>query len=85
MKYHVEIECDNAAFEDDRDAEIARILRDLAKHVERGDGDERRLHDSNGNWVGYGAFYKSRRPRRVERALERIAILEDAIGIGRKA
>ena len=50
---------ENAAFCDDENptsddaakAEIARILRDAAKHIENG-SDGRRLQDSNGNHVG---------------------------------
>jgi hypothetical protein len=53
------ITTENAAFHDDESptsddaakAEIARILRDAAKHVENG-SDGRTLHDSNGNRVG---------------------------------
>jgi hypothetical protein len=48
----------NAAFHDGSDdseqaarQEVARILRDVAKHVENG-SDGRRLCDSNGNSVG---------------------------------
>lgn len=33
MKFRLEIECDNAAFEDDPSEEIRRILRDVADRV----------------------------------------------------
>jgi hypothetical protein len=52
MKAKIEIQMDNAAFEDNGPAsELAHILRDLAKHIENGD-TERALMDSNGNRVG---------------------------------
>jgi len=50
MKATIKVQMDNAAFEDPA-VELARILRDLAKHVENGD-TERRLMDINGNHVG---------------------------------
>ena len=66
MKFTLEINCNNAAFrdpdaDDDDDespgvrdatrAEIARILRNAADHVEAG-SDGRMLRDTNGNRVG---------------------------------
>lgn len=58
MKFTLEIECDNAAFEGDPNEEIARILRDLVDDLEarpaaRGTFP---LRDSNGNRVGAGVF-----------------------------
>jgi cytochrome c-type biogenesis protein CcmH/NrfF len=53
-KFTLTIECENAAF-DDCEAEIARILRDVADRVESGAADSdkhRNLYDSNGNVVG---------------------------------
>ena len=50
MRAKIEVAMDNAAF-DEPATELARILRDLAKHVENGEHD-RRLMDSNGNHVG---------------------------------
>lgn len=50
MKAAITVRMDNAAFEEPA-TELARILRDLAKHVENGD-DSRRLMDRNGNHVG---------------------------------
>ncbi len=50
MQAKITIQMDNAAFEEPA-TELARILRDLAKHVESGD-DSRRLMDHNGNHVG---------------------------------
>lgn len=51
MIFALHIHTDNAAFEDDANAEIARILREAARHVEGGTM-QRRLHDMNGNTVG---------------------------------
>jgi hypothetical protein len=50
-KFKLEIETDNAAFADDYNAEIARILRAVADKIERGIIDARIL-DINGNTVG---------------------------------
>ena len=71
MKFKLEIKCSNSAFrdewendEDERDdedvtnacrAEVARILRDMAKHLENG-CEGRTLQDSNGNRVGMCNF-----------------------------
>lgn len=49
---------DNAAFADDPAGEVARILRDVADKVTRGDGftvgdaELRPIRDSNGNRIG---------------------------------
>ena len=43
--------CDNAAFDDAPASEIARILRHVARAVERGD-ELGQLVDANGNTVG---------------------------------
>ena len=51
----VEIETNNAAFEDNCPQETARILRDLADRIENGLGsgqDSGALLDINGNRVG---------------------------------
>jgi len=58
-KFTLEITTQNAAFgnddgspsEDAARSELARILRDAAKHLENG-SDGRSLHDYNGNRVG---------------------------------
>ena len=53
MKYTITITCDNAAFEDDPGAEVARILRELAKRCEyEGHAAPAILRDTNGNKVG---------------------------------
>ncbi len=52
MKFSLEIECDNAAFEDEPATEIGRILREAAKRVEDGNIDFP-LRDINGNTVGH--------------------------------
>jgi len=55
MDITITINTDNAAFEDDRGAEVARILTKLARYI-RDNGPEyahcRRLMDANGNAVG---------------------------------
>lgn len=55
MQFMLNIDCDNAAFEDDAAAEVARILEGLAAHL-RGMSQgypEGHLRDANGNAVGY--------------------------------
>lgn len=51
----VQIETTNDAFFDDRGAEAARILRELADKIEAG-ADEVILRDYNGNRVGTAEF-----------------------------
>ena len=55
MKYKLEMDCINSAFEDAPLREIARILREQADHMERfsdQNGWLASLRDSNGNVVG---------------------------------
>jgi len=58
MKFTLEINCDNAAFEDEPATELGRILREIAQKVEDGflgslGATEYRLaFDINGNHVG---------------------------------
>ena len=55
--YTISINTDNAAFGDDPGAELARILRQLAAHLDAGDLDEHRnIMDLNGNTVGAAAY-----------------------------
>ena len=51
-KFTVEIDTDNAAFEDDLEAELGSILMTLARKVQSGKGFDFKLRDSNGNTVG---------------------------------
>ncbi len=55
MEFIIKIQCDNAAFTNDPELEIARILRTAARHLET-DGlkalDNAALMDANGNKVG---------------------------------
>ena len=53
MKVTIEIQCDNAAFED-LNGEVSRILRVLAKRVDTSPKslEDMRLMDLNGNKVG---------------------------------
>lgn len=51
--FKLEIETDNAAFEDGAELEIARILRNVAERLEYLDGlREGNARDINGNRVG---------------------------------
>jgi len=57
MKFTLSIDTDNAAFADDADREIARILRATANRITREglSGFLETIHDENGNNVGrYG-------------------------------
>lgn len=49
--FKIEISTDNAAFQDDPGAEVARILREVAERVEAGELS-RTVRDYNGNGVG---------------------------------
>lgn len=51
MKFSMQFDGDNAAFDDAPASEIARILRHAAKAVERGDFQGQAV-DANGNTVG---------------------------------
>lgn len=52
MKFMLEIECDNEAFQEDLQGEVSRIIRfDVVPYVQRGDR-ERWVRDANGNKVG---------------------------------
>ena len=58
MQFRLFIDCDNAAFEDEPAHELARMLRDVAKRLESGDGFDtwRDLRDVNGNVAGKAAL-----------------------------
>lgn len=61
MKFTLEIECDNAAFDDDATVEIARILRKLAKEMTGGAEyfeSHWTLRDVNGNRVGQAVLHE---------------------------
>lgn len=61
MKFKLNIDCDNAAFQDDASHEVARILRELADRVEISGGQplsDFNLYDTNGNRVGEAKFTK---------------------------
>jgi len=59
MNFTLELNCNNAAFDEDLNAEVARILREVADRIE---ADETLykfpLRDINGNRVGEAAFQK---------------------------
>lgn len=48
----IEIETTNAAFDDDKAEECARILEEIIAHLRLGDRTEGWLRDINGNKVG---------------------------------
>lgn len=50
-KYLIEIDCDNAAFEDNIEGELSIILRRASVKLSNGELDFK-LRDSNGNTVG---------------------------------
>jgi len=52
MKFKLEIETDNAAFEDGPESEVARILRALAARIENEFCMSQPVFDINGNRVG---------------------------------
>lgn len=53
MELVIKINTENQAFEHDRDAELARILNNIAWKLEYGDGIfDLPLYDYNGNRVG---------------------------------
>lgn len=59
MTVTITIDCDNAAFEAHADLEVVRILRDLARRIDDGEGTPLgtsayplSLRDINGNTVG---------------------------------
>ena len=54
-KVTIVISTGNAAFENNTNLEIARILRDVAKKLEQ-DQDVDKLMDANGNLAGYVKF-----------------------------
>lgn len=51
MKFILKLDCDNSAFTEAPAAEVARILKEAAWHLEQGT-KERILFDINGNRVG---------------------------------
>ena len=56
MKFVLEIKCDNAAFADWPENEVARILRELSKKLEEDGLPFATLYDYNGNNVGFAEF-----------------------------
>ena len=54
MKVKIEINCDNAAFDDDADYEVSRILEELSDDILQDTLlTDRKLYDINGNKVGF--------------------------------
>jgi len=56
MKCVIEIDMDNAAFEEDGSIELSRILGDLTSYVESVGIINTSIRDSNGNTVGTMRF-----------------------------
>jgi hypothetical protein len=57
MRFIVDIECENEAFEDDNlGYEVAGILNEVASDLELGILEIPQLHDTNGNRVGWAGF-----------------------------
>lgn len=52
-KLTIEINLDNAAFEEDEKPEVAKILRNYAEIIADGNSINRNLFDTNGNRVGF--------------------------------
>ena len=52
MKFTLEFDCDNAAFEESPEMEIAAILRRAARNVVEGYRQTAPCLDTNGNTVG---------------------------------
>jgi hypothetical protein len=55
-KFIVTIECNNDAFVDDPNAEVARILHKIADRLTAADEIAGRVNDVNGNRVGTFAY-----------------------------
>ena len=53
--FNLKIETDNSAFEDDKNFEVVRILKETIEKLEKG-YNEARLFDLNGNAVGEFSF-----------------------------
>ncbi len=54
MKFTLEFDCDNAAFDDQPEVETARILRKVADGIESGAIEDRHvIRDINGNNIGF--------------------------------
>lgn len=57
MRFVLDIECDNAAFEDENAiTEVARILKQTAFDVDLNYSTFPRISDANGNPVGWAGF-----------------------------
>lgn len=58
MQFRLTINCDNSAFDETPEQELARCLREVATRLERGEdfGHFRNISDANGNIVGQCAL-----------------------------
>ena len=61
VKFKLSIDCGNSAFDENQNAETARILRELADRIEREQTarlpDDFWISDCNGNRVGKAVFF----------------------------
>lgn len=55
LKFTLTVDCDNSAFDEDENREVARLLREAATKFEAG-RDNGALLDENGNTVGQFGF-----------------------------
>ena len=56
--FRIELNTDNAAFGDEPEYEVGRILRQLARSVEQDGLTNQSLYDYNGNSVGEVVYYE---------------------------
>ena len=56
MALEIEFETGNAAFENDREYEVNRILRTIGERILKGE-NAGNIYDINGNNIGYFALY----------------------------
>ncbi len=65
MKFKLEIDCDNSAFDDDRNAEVRRILQAVGNNMPQAQISAP-LYDANGNRVGSAQWVRT--DRRTDRS-----------------
>ena len=58
MKVQIEIQSDSAAFDQDSNGEVARILQRIATSFQNGQGSDQMLWDINGNICGSVLVWK---------------------------
>ena len=73
MKFVMSIVCDNPAFADNPEIELARILRDAAKKLSEQAAFAQQLYDINGNKVGKTSFVEASSEKSLPDAVPRRA------------